>query len=688
MGIKKYYATADTTITNAFKDARFNDYSRATGSNMGLADSLEVFSIYGQSSGSTGYSQELSRILVKFPVTTSDDATNSIQAHRTAGTIPAKDKVKFYLRLYNVAHDKPVPRSATYSIYAVSSSWQEGRGIDMDEYKDITRDNEGANWIMANSSKAAASSVITVSSYSNLTAGDTLSVTTTDGTLVVATAHAATTTSTHTDTPTFKKETDAGTTAGHLATCLNANDRLTATADGAAVTITQAKEGLAGNTVPSITSGGSAGLTITSPFANGAGAWASPGGDYHTGSADSGGDALHRTIMYDTTLDLGIEDIEVDVTTLVEKWIEGLHPDGESTLNNYGFGIMLTSSQEAYFETSNGRNYTDISGGILHNTAGATTSYYTKKFSARDSEYFFSRPVLEARWDSAKKDDRANFYYSSSLATPDENLNTLYFYNYFRGQLRNIPGQDGGLGDPDGKIFVSLFSGTANNTGPEDGSPLKLVVDSPAGTSNVTVAADPTIITGGWVETGVYTASFAITGATSEPLATLFDVWFITSSTGQNHRDAIHLHTGTINPIKPSAMNIAPGTRKVNSIINLKDVYSVDEIARFRIFSRDKNWSPTIYTRANTDVEVNIVESGSYRIYRVVDDLSVIPYGTASSTLHTQMSFDASGNYFDLDMSMLEPGYAYAIKLAHYNGSVGTWVEQPETFKFRVEKWA
>ena len=66
---------------------------------MGLADSLEVFSIYGQGSSSAGYSQELSRALVKFPVVTADDASNSIQAHRTAGLIPAKDSVKFYLRL-------------------------------------------------------------------------------------------------------------------------------------------------------------------------------------------------------------------------------------------------------------------------------------------------------------------------------------------------------------------------------------------------------------------------------------------------------------------------------------------------------------------------------------------------------------------------------------------------------------
>ena len=55
----------------------------------------------------------------------------------------------------------------------------------------------------------------------------------------------------------------------------------------------------------------------------------------------------------------------------------------------------------------------------------------------RNSEYFFKSPALEARWDSSLKDDRSNFYASSSLATT-ENINTVYLYNYLRGGLANI----------------------------------------------------------------------------------------------------------------------------------------------------------------------------------------------------------------------------------------------------------
>ena len=47
------------------------------------------------------------------------------------------------------------------------------------------------------------------------------------------------------------------------------------------------------------------------------------------------------------------------------------------------------------------------------------------------------------------------------------------------------------------------------------------------------------------------------------------------------------------------------------------------------------------------------------------------------------MSYDLSGSYFDLDMAMLEAGYAYGVKLAYYIN--GAYHEQPEVFKFRVE---
>ena len=713
MAIKKYYAIADNTITNAFKDSRFTDTTRATGSNMGLADSLEIFSIYGQGSSSAGFSQELSRILVKFPVTTTDDASNSIQAHRTAGLIPAKDSVKFFLRLYNVEHDKPVPRSAKYNIFAVSSSWEEGRGLDMDEYKDITRGNVGSNWISANGNTAKASLVdaIDITGHAN---GDkfTMTVPTSaggDGVTYTFLLDSTTNVNNDTGANTFGisrqipsddaattvaiinaingvanaavKYGDADTGAGTTLTAGTIG--LTAAVGGSTskITLTMDDAGVKGNVagVLAAVTGFENDLLLEATFTGGDGPWTTVGGDYHSAE-----DATNNTIMYNTTLEEGTEDIEVDVTALVEEWIDGTHPDGYTTMSNYGFGIHLTSSQEAFFNSSTGQNYTAANGGIIHNTAGATTSYFTKKFSARGSEFFFQRPTLEARWDSAKKDDRGNFYYSSSLATADDNINTLYYYNYYRGQLRDIPGTDGNPGKGN-LIYVTLFSDSGDGKTPDPNGTIELSVDG----TYVSDSTRNTVVTGGWVETGIYTASFAVTGATEagEELTKLYDVWYITSSVGEDFTSGIQVNTGSIIPEKLSGYDMAPEARRINSITNLKDIYSFDEKARFRVYSRHKNWNPTIYTRATAQAENDIIESGSYRIYRVIDDQSAISYGTASATLHTQMSFDVSGNYFDLEMNMLEPGFAYAIKLAYYNGSVGAWVEQPEIFKFRVEKW-
>lgn len=500
MAVKRYWAQSDNTITNAFEE---NLTTRGTGSNMGASDILEVFSIYGQAGSS---SAEESRVLLGFNTTGS---TNSIKSDRTAGTIPASGSVSFYLRMFNARHGQTLPKSYTMDVAAVSGSWNEGTGMDMELYKD--------------------------KGYSNW-----------------------------------------------------------------------------GNRSSAI-------------------AWTAEGGDYRTDASSS----------FSASFDSGVEDLEVDITPLVEQWINS---DGNvlGSKGDYGVGVFLSSE------------YSDQS-----------RSYYTKKFFARGTEFHFKKPCIEARWDSATKDDRGNFYYSSSLATADENLNTIFLYNYFRGQLRNIP--DIGQGN----IFVTIYSGSSDDTVPGTES-ITLVSDG----TYVNSSISSTVITGGYVSTGIYSASFAITAA-STPISTLYDVWH-SSDLGTEYQ------TGSIKPKKINTSAIAPATQHVSTITNLKNIYRADETARFRVSTRLKDWCPTIYTKATSVAEVNIVESGSYEVYRVVDDLKVVSYGTGS-TLHTQMSFDVSGSYFDLDMDMLESGYMYGIRLAYYNNSVGSWVEQPETFKFRVE---
>tara|TARA_R110000851_G_scaffold3386_1_gene13844 strand:+ start:15209 stop:17119 length:1911 start_codon:yes stop_codon:yes gene_type:complete len=631
MAVKRYFANSDNTITNAFEE---NLTTRATGSNMGASDILEVFSIYAQSSASSGLTAEKSRALIKFNATAS---TNSILADRSDGILPSSGSVSFYLRMFNAPHSQTLPKNFTMDVTAVSGGWEEGTGLDMEAYKD----KDASNWVNAVGTNAAATSTATITVFANMDAGETLTLISTDGTTVVATASSTTTTTNDTNTPTFRVLTDAPTTAANLKTCIDANSKFTATVLGAAVTITQATAGRAGNTVAVVgDTVSTVGMTVTSPFSGGDGAWATEGGDYYGDISSS----------FSASFTDGTEDIEVNITTLVEQWLNSA-------------GNVLGSKKDEGIGVFVSKTYED-----------AARSYYTKKFFGKGTEFYFKRPCVEARWNSATKDDRGNFFYSSSLATAKENLNTIYLYNYFRGQLRNIPAAG------TGRVYVSFFSGTATDTTLDTTGRLKLVGDGTHVSSNSSVG-NQSVVTGGYVSTGIYSASVCLT-ASASPLKTIYDVWFTGSDI--NTSNAVIYHTGSLKPNKIDISDIAPATEYISNITNLKSIYRGNETARFRVYSRQKDWSPTIYTKATAQAEVNIVESGSYEIYRVVDDLKIVPYGTGSD-LHTQMSIDTSGSYFDLDMRMLEPGYMYGINLAYYNYSVSAWVEQTETFKFRVE---
>ena len=346
----------------------------------------------------------------------------------------------------------------------------------------------------------------------------------------------------------------------------------------------------------------------------------------------------------------GYDDIDIDVTSMVEEWIAGRESNARQ---NYGFAIYLDSSQEAYYSSSLGAGLAD--GPKLDNLNGARESYYTKKFFARGTEYFFKRPALEARWDSSKKDNRGNFYFSSSLAPAADNLNSLYLYNYSRGQLQDIGGNNSTA------PVLKLYSGTTS-------APNNIQLTLKHKTTNTNI----TSVTATRVEKGIYSATFAITSSTDTDY--LWDVWEVGGK---------QVHTGTvIIPKDYGSSNYNPYANCVTKITNLKSEYSRDEVARLRLFVREKDWSPNVYTVANTDIENKIIENAYYKVFRLYDNLNVINFGTSSVTEHTRLSHDVSGNYFDLDMSLLEKDKMYGIKFVFKVND--EYQEQSEVFKFRI----
>ena len=113
--------------------------------------------------------------------------------------------------------------------------------------------------------------------------------------------------------------------------------------------------------------------------------------------------------------------------------------------------------------------------------------------------------------------------------------------------------------------------------------------------------------------------------------------------------------------------------------------YIQNQNARFNLYVREKNWNPTIYTKAVETPETLNIRSASYRVIRTKDGLEAIEHQTGS-VLATGLSYDISGNYFDFDMKLLQPGYEYGFKFAFYDDELSSWQEQDKLFKFRVNK--
>jgi hypothetical protein len=290
-------------------------------------------------------------------------------------------------------------------------------------------------------------------------------------------------------------------------------------------------------------------------------------------------------------------------------------------------------------------------------------SLYTKMFFGRTSEFFFYQPTIEARWDSTRKDNRGSFFISSSLAPSEDNLNTLYLYNRVRGQLVNIPNLS------NDKVMVEIFSGSSAPTG----SALNIIDSSGQSVTSVTGGL---LVENGNVVVGVYTASFASTSS----LDTVYDVWH-TGSGGSR----IEFYTGSYEPKSIETSDLIYNTTYLTTITNLENSYTRGQKPHLRVFVRDKNWSPNIYTVANSKIETTIIEDAYYKVFRSIDNLEIVPFGTGSSNNNfTRLSYDLSGNYFELDTSYLEAGYSYGIQFAYY--LQGEYHQQPEVFKFKIEE--
>lgn len=345
-----------------------------------------------------------------------------------------------------------------------------------------------------------------------------------------------------------------------------------------------------------------------------------------TAGALQGTETLIGTQRFDT----GEEDLELDITTHIQNIFDG-------TTDN-GFAIVMD--------------------GAL--TSGAQEqNFYTKKFFSRSSEFFFKRPAIEARDASVIADNRGNFYAESKAYSVIQNTQRVYLYNSVGGAMSDFT-----LPEPDEELYVRFYT-DADRT---------ILADTSSPTPFIEATNQ---------KTGIYYVDVVLEDATTSKI---YDQWYFAANGGTAVADRTIVHEGEID-VKQRTPNTNFGdTEYITDITNLKTSYTKQETAKFRIYTRQKDWNPTIYTIASKEIENLIVEKIYYKIVRLVDEEIVLDYGIGTegtNNEHTLVSYDALGSYFDFDMSLLEKGYMYGIKLMFsVNGELR---EQEEIFKFRVD---
>jgi len=181
-------------------------------------------------------------------------------------------------------------------------------------------------------------------------------------------------------------------------------------------------------------------------------AWDVTGSDFQATNYGSGSQAFDR----------GWEDLEVNVTQVVNNWLTSSIGQAGGFPNN-GLVVKYGASEE-----SNG------------------VDYNLKMFHSKETKYVDKIPHIEARWDSdVIRDNRKNFAYNVP--------NRLYFYNFSRGQLS-------GTNEP---LIVKIKDHWMNAS-----------------------ASFNVELTSSKVATGIYSASLQVENFTASFSSSWVDVWF------------------------------------------------------------------------------------------------------------------------------------------------------------------
>jgi hypothetical protein len=731
MSIKRYPLEKDNTISSAFK---LNLSDRGTTSNMGSSDILEVFAIFGQSSSS---SLEQSRALVQFPV-------DQLLLDRNAGILPASGSARFKLKMFNAEHNQTVPEKVTCTAHPLVKSWTEGGGLDMESFLDTGASNwlsasAGVPWANQGgdflSSNYMASSPIPMSYEQYLQEGtENIDIDITQlveeflinqaGNSVPANGSILFNTTTppaigdkfkiyayNGDFSNFEfaaEEATVGNTyyikiggspqvsTQNFVSILNVSSSIkgavaaTATDSDLKVSLTQRVATFYGNTDISASVGVDK-ATVTD-FTGGKGALnygvllrlsssledGSASRSYYTKKffARSSHHFLERPTI-EVQWDSAIKDDRANATRS-----SSLKPATDNLNNIYLYNKQRTglvdipntsSNLVVQFVPSIGSAPVTITGDTTDNNYVSSSKHSTGIYKAQFA-YDGTEGKLHDVW-------KIHQELTASIATI-----TISSHSSFK---TSSPADKIEFQTTDGTaITATAHASTTSNS--DTNAPTFDVGDGSNGAvaANLAACLSANSKLSAHAVDNVVRISQVTPGATGNKTITLTDASPLAMSktdfTGGFDLTYTDILSGSSFAVEPSAANQSHEIPSyVTNVTNLKPAYSGYENPTFRVYTRNKNWQPNVYTVASNKVPVNTIRDAYYKISRVADNMTIIDYSTGSLASYSSLSYDASGSYFDLDMSILEPNYLYEISFLYKDGT--DYTEQKEKFKFRVD---
>ena len=337
----------------------------------------------------------------------------------------------------------------------------------------------------------------------------------------------------------------------------------------------------------------------------------------------------------------GQENLKVDVTEYFKAYLN--YSTGTSIADggsaNHGFLIKMSD----IYESNDGARVISLG------AAGSVTgdSFYTKKFYGRETNTR-NAPYFQLEWDGAIRDDRSSIKFSKE--------GDLYFYNIVDGVLTDL----NGVNEFPGHVTISANGTNIDTANPEGLSLTAGRVLNGIYKVNIGSATNAA---------GTLTLTGINIGASSS--TSFVDSWTITTA------GEYYTHNFNFNCKLPSnGQQYLSNSNYQLSLGNLRENYEKGTIQRIKVFVKDRSLLYTALTGTTSAMNTSILTNATVEIRELINDEIEIP--------ESALSYDANGNFFNLDTNLLYEGIDYKVVIKiNVNGETIVY-DYPDKWQFSI----